>query len=265
MIILRRKKKIVELFPIGSSKGALNSRRKPLFHGYIKFRRVDGQLKIHKFIVKKDKETILPPSEAIKILRKQNIFLVGKDPDTEEFLQSLNIKYNHTLICRHCTFEGFITLIQRDKSYSYHGDHLCRLCAESEIKRELKAHSYDLSTFSRFRKMLDETGDLAKVLSVFDPRFDPLKHQELTLYDKITTRKSNVPQIRIDQLKIPEKFKKSLKTQGTHLLPVQVLALQAGLLEEENLLVVSATASGKTLIGNWRAYPTPWKGANSSF
>ena len=169
MIILRRKKKIVELFPIGSSKGALNSRRKPLFYGYIKFRRVDGQLKIHKFIVKKDKETILPPSEAIKILRKQNIFLVGQDPDTEEFLQSLNIKYNHTLICRHCTFEGFITLIQREKSYSYHGDYLCRLCAESEIKRELKAHSYDMSTFPRFRKMLDETGDLAKVLSVLTP------------------------------------------------------------------------------------------------
>ncbi len=265
MIILRRKKKIVELFPIGSSKGALNSRRKPLFHGYIKFRRVDGQLKIHKFIVKKDKETILPPSEAIKILRKQNIFLVGKDPDTEEFLQSLNIKYNHTLICRHCTFEGFITLIQRDKSYSYHGDHLCRLCAESEIKRELKAHSYDLSTFSRFRKMLDETGDLAKVLSVFDPRFDPLKHQELTLYDKITTRKSNVPQIRIDQLKIPEKFKKSLKTQGTHLLPVQVLALQAGLLEEENLLVVSATASGKTLIGELAGIPHALEGGKFLF
>lgn len=190
---------------------------------------------------------------------------MGKDPDTEEFLQSLNIKYNHTLICRHCTFEGFITLIQRDKSYSYHGDHLCRLCAESEIKRELKAHSYDLSTFSRFRKMLDETGDLAKVLSVFDPRFDPLKHQELTLYDKITTRKSNVPQIRIDQLKIPEKFKKSLKTQGTHLLPVQVLALQAGLLEEENLLVVSATASGKTLIGELAGIPHALEGGKFLF
>jgi len=265
MIILRRKKKIVELFPIGSSKGALNSRRKPLFYGYIKFRRVDGQLKIHKFIVKKDKETILPPSEAIKILRKQNIFLVGQDPDTEEFLQSLNIKYNHTLICRHCTFEGFITLIQREKSYSYHGDYLCRLCAESEIKRELKAHSYDMSTFPRFRKMLDETGDLAKVLSVFNPRFDPLKHQELTLYDKITTRKPDIPPIRIDQLEIPKKLKKSLKTQGTHLLPVQALAINAGLLDGENLLVVSATASGKTLIGELAGIPHALEGGKFLF
>jgi helicase len=167
MIILRRKKKIIELFPIGSSKGALNNRRKPFFYGYIKLRRMDGQLKIHKFIVKKDKEIILPPSEVIKILRKQNVFLVGSDQDTEELLHSLNINYKHTLICRHCTFSGFITIIQKEKSYLYHGDYICRLCAEDEIKRELKAHSFDLSTFSRFKRMLDETGDLNRVLSVF--------------------------------------------------------------------------------------------------
>ena len=256
----------MELFPIGSSKGALNNRREPLFYGYMKLRRVEGQLKIHKFIIKKDKEIILPPSEAVKILRKQNVFMVGSDPDTEEFLHSLNIKYKHTFICRHCTFEGFITLIQKEKSYFYHGDYLCRLCAENEIKRELKARSYDMSTFPRFRKILDETGDLAKVLSVFDPRFDPLKNQELTLYDKITTKKAdNLPKIRIDSLNIPEKLKESLRTQGTYLLPVQVLALQAGLLEGENLLVVSATASGKTMIGEMAGVSSALEGGKLLF
>lgn len=266
MIILRRKKKIVELFPIGNSKGALNNRRKPFFYGYIKLRRVEGQIKIHKFIVKKDKEIILAPSEAVKILRKQNVFLVGSDPDTEEFLDSLNIKYKHTLICRHCTFEGFITLIQKEKSHFYHGDYLCRLCAENEIKRELKARSFDMSTFPRFRKMLDKTGDLAKVLSVFDPRFDPLKNQELTLYDKIATQKlDNLPKVRIDDINIPSDLKKSLRSQGTHLLPVQVLALQAGLLDGESLLVVSATASGKTLIGELAGIPRALEGGKFLF
>ena len=266
MIILRRKKKIIELFPIGSSKGALNNRRKPFFYGYIKLRRMDGQLKIHKFIVKKDKEIILPPSEVIKILRKQNVFLVGSDQDTEELLHSLNINYKHTLICRHCTFSGFITIIQKEKSYLYHGDYICRLCAEDEIKRELKSHSFDLSTFPRFKRMLDETGDLNRVLSVFNPRFDPLKNEELTLYDKITTKGGfDLPKIRIDDLKISSEFKKSLKTQATHLLPVQVLALQAGLLEGENLLVVSATASGKTLIGEIAGIPRTLEGGKFLF
>jgi helicase len=266
MIILRRKKKIVELFPIGSSKGAINNRRKPLFYGYIKFRRVDNHIKIHKFIVKKDKEIIFPPSEAVKILRKQNVFLVGSDPDTEELLGSLNIKFKHTLVCRHCTFEGFITIINKEKSYLYQGDYLCRICAENEIKRELKARSYDMSTFPRFRKMLDQTGNLEQVLTVFDPRFDPLKNKELTLYDKITTKTSiNLPEIRIDHLDIPPKLKNSFKKQGTHLLPVQVLAVQAGLLEGENLLVVSATASGKTLIGEMAGIPRALKGGKLLF
>lgn len=261
MIILRRKKKIVELFPIGSSKGAINNRRKPLFYGYIKLRRVDNQIKIHKFIVKKDKEIIFPPNEAVKILRKQNVFLVGSDPETEEFLHSLNINFKHTLICRHCTFEGFITIINKEKSYLYHGDYLCRICAENEIKRELKARSYDLSTFSRFRKMLDETQNLERVLSVFDPRFDPLKNKELTLYDKITSKNSsNLPEIRIDHLDIPKNLKNSFKKQGTYLLPVQVLAIQAGLMDGENQLVVSATASGKTLIGEIAGIPKALNG-----
>jgi archaea-specific helicase len=265
MIILRRKKKIVELFPIGSSKGALDNRRKPLFYGYIKLRRTEDQVKIHKFIVKKDKEILLPPNEAVKILRKQNVFLIGEDKDTEDMLQSLNIDYQLTIICHYCTFEGFITLIQKEKSYIYHKGYICRLCAENEIKRELKDHSYDLSTFPRFRKILNQTDDLEKVLSVFEPHFDPLKHPELTLYDRITSKVDNLSKISMDDIKIPAKFKKALKTQGTHLLPVQVLALQNGLMDGENLLVVSATASGKTLIGELAGIPQALKGGKFLF
>src|SRR5690606_36603023 len=99
MIILRKKNKIVEIFPIGSSKDAINQRRKPLFYAYLKLRRIKGQLKIHRFEVQKDKEMILPPSEAVKILRKQNVFLVGDEPEVEELMESLHIKYRKTSIC----------------------------------------------------------------------------------------------------------------------------------------------------------------------
>jgi len=138
MIILRKNKKILELYPIGSSKNAVNQRRKPIFYGYLKIKATEDQIRPYKFIVKQDdKESLLPPGEAIKILRKQQVFLVGYDPETEEMLDSLNIKYRKTRICRHCTFEGYITLIKRDKSYLLHKEYICRLCAEEEIKREL--------------------------------------------------------------------------------------------------------------------------------
>ena len=78
------------MFPIGSAKGAVNTRRQPLFYGFLKLKRTEYKVRPYKFIVKKDSEneTLLPPSEAIKILRKQNVYLIGEDPETEEMLKS---------------------------------------------------------------------------------------------------------------------------------------------------------------------------------
>ncbi|MDP3065554.1 MAG: DUF5814 domain-containing protein [Methanobacteriaceae archaeon] len=256
MIILQKKNKVVELFPIGSSKEALNQQRKPLFYGYLKLKQVKEQVKIHRFVVKKDKEMVFPPSEAVKILRKQNVFLVGEDPETEKMLDSLHIKYRKTSICRHCTFTGHITILERYKAYRYHKDHICRMCAEEELKRELKNHFFDLKVFPTFRRMLNRTGDLEKVLKMFDPRFNPLEDQKLTLYDCVAGgigEKS--AKVRMAQLEISHKLKQILKKQGKYLLPVQVLAVNAGLLSGENLLIVSATASGKTLIGELAGIP----------
>jgi len=267
MIILRKNKKILEMFPIGSAKGAVNTRRKPLFYGYIKLQRKEDKVRPYKFIVKKDSENenLFPPSEAIKILRKQNVYLIGDDPETEEMLESLDIPFKKTIMCRHCTFEGFITLIRRDSSYLYHKEYLCRKCAEEEIKRELKARAFDMSTFPNFKRKLDQTGDLNLVLNMLDPRFNPVKHPNLTLYDKIDSKDLNYPKVSMDDIKIPTELKTILKTHGKYLLPVQALTLKEGLLEGENLLVVSATASGKTLIGEIAGVPNAMKGEKFIF
>ncbi|MEW6010878.1 MAG: DUF5814 domain-containing protein [Euryarchaeota archaeon] len=267
MIILKKKKKILEMFPIGSPKGALNSRRKPEFYGYIKFRKTPSGSKIHRFMVKNDKETVLPPQEAIKLLRKQAVFLIGKDEETEEFLDSLNIKYRRTQICQHCTMDGNITIITSKSSFDHHQQKICRMCAEEEIKRELKYRGINKKTFNNFKRLLDKTGNLDKVLQVMDPSFDPLKNKELTLFDKITSiQDKNIPEVDINSLKLPEKFKRALKKQGSSkLLPVQYLALENGLLQGESMLVVSATASGKTLIGELAGIPAALNGKKFIF
>lgn len=262
MIILRRNKKILELYPIGSSKGAVNQRRKPIFYGYLKIKATGDQIRPYKFTVKKDeKENLLPPSEAIKILRKQQVFLVGDDPETEEMLDSLNISYRKTRICRHCTFEGFITLLKRDKSYLFHKEYICRICAEEEIKRELESRGFDSSTFKNFKKLLERTGNLEEVLKIFNPHFNPIKNPELTLFDRITTTdKHNLPEAKVKKLKIDPRFREILSKQAEKLLPVQILSLKAGLLKGESQLVVAATASGKTLIGELAGIPRALNG-----
>lgn len=267
MIILKRKKKILEVFPIGSPKGALNSRRNPEFQGYIKFKKTPSGPKIHKFVVKKEKEELLPPAEAVKLFRKQAVFLIGKDPETEEFLDSLNIKYRRTIICHHCTMEGYITIINSKSSFNYHSQKICRLCAEEVIKRELNYRGMDKKTFKNFKRILDKTGDLDQVLKVLDPNFDPVKNSSLTLFDTITSSKDkDIPKISVDQLDIPPGFKTILKTHGSKiLLPVQYLALENGVLDGQSLMVVSATASGKTLIGELAGIPRAMQGQKFIF
>ena len=115
----------------------------------------------------------------------------------------------------------------------------------------------DKKTFKNFKRILDKTGDLDQVLKVLDPNFDPVKNSRLTLFDNITSSKDkDIPKISVDQLDIPHNFKTILKAHGSKtLLPVQYLALENGVLDGNSLLVVSATASGKTLIGELAGIP----------
>lgn len=189
MIILRRNKKNVELYPIGPAKGALNNQRKPLFFSYFKLQEHDGKIRPYRFIIQQDNvETLKSPKEAIKILRKQNVLLATKDEDIEKMLNSLNIPYKLTHICRHCTFEGNITILKKSSSYKLYDEYICKKCAENEIKRIMELRGYDEVSFPSFKRLLSKTRNLEKILQIFNPKFNPIKHSELTLYDKIKVK-----------------------------------------------------------------------------
>ena len=267
MIILNRRKRIIEVLPIGEVKGALNSRRKPIFNGYIHLKKTPNGPRIKRFIIKKGKkEKPTPPKEAIKLLRKQLVFLPGKDKEIEDFLGSFNIKNRYAHVCDHCLLEGYVTIITPESSFKYHNQKICKQCANTVIKREIKYKGMDKRTFKNFNRILKRTGDLEKVLKIFEPRFDPIKESKLTLYDEITSSKEEKTKIFVDKLRIPQKLKSILKRHGNNqLLPVQRLAIENGLLEGENLLIVSATASGKTLIGELAGVPRALKGEKFLF
>ena len=269
MIVLNQKKKSWEMYPIGSPKGALNTKRKPEFIGVLKFKESeeDGSLSIKRFVVKDEKEDKLyPPSRAIALLRSQAVFLAQKDEKLESFLKQNNIKVRFTNICQHCSFEGEVTIINSDFSYSYHDQLICKTCAENTIKRELQLRGYDKKVFRNFKRVLEKTGSLDDVLEMLSPRFDPLSHTDLTLFDTVDVHDDKIPQIAMKRLKIPEEFKKViLQEKNQYLLPVQYLAIREGLLKDENLLVVSATGSGKTLVGELAGVPKALNGKKFLF
>ena len=269
MIVLNKKKKSWEMYPIGSPKGALNTKRKPEFVGVLKFKEdeEEGSISIKRFVIKDEKEDKLyPPSKAINLLRSQAVFLADKDDKLESFLKQNNIKVRFTNICQHCSFEGEVTIINSDFSYRYHDQLICKTCAENTIKRELQLRGYDKKVFRNFKRILDKTGSLDDVLEMLSPRFDPLAHTDLTLFDRVKVHDTKIPKIAMKRLKIPEEFKKVIiQEKNQYLLPVQYLAIREGLLKDENMLVVSATGSGKTLVGELAGVPKALNGKKFLF
>ena len=71
---------------------------------------------------------------------------------------------------------------------------------------------------------------------------------ELTRFDTIPASKEE-PTLPLESIALPKALLELLQRRLTRLLPVQSRSVKAGLLEGRNQLVVSATATGKSLIG----------------
>ncbi|MCG2828638.1 DEAD/DEAH box helicase [Methanothermobacter sp. K4] len=262
MIVLNRRKRSVDFIPAGSPRGALNTRRKPGYWGKLKIKKTSSGPRIARFTVEKDeRETLRKPSEAIKLLRKQAVFLTGRDRELEELLENHGIRYRYARVCQHCLHEGYVTLVSSRASTKHEGQIICSRCVDEVIRRELKLAGMDKSAFRNFRRLIRRGISLERVLEMMSPRFDPLANHELTLYDMVTATAERTPKVPIDKLNLPERFVQILRREGNRVLrPVQVLAVDAGLLGGASLMVVSATASGKTLIGELAGIPRAMKG-----
>ncbi len=207
------------------------------------------------------------PKEMEKLLRGAKIVLVGAEEWEDYFMRRLqNKNVEKAELCRLCLLEGRITVLTEGNRIRYHGEYICERCAEEELKRELRFRFRSIAMLDQAKKLLERFRDLDKVLYAFDPRFDPTKHPEITKWDELEVRRVDVERISVDDLPVPDKLKEILKSEGVNeLLPVQSLAVKHGLLEGESLLVVSATASGKTLIGELAGVPKAMKGKKLLF
>ncbi len=191
--------------------------------------------------IKKDfklisKGKIYNKKEFVKILKKCNVFVSNVD-EVKNFLLSRGIKYKEIPLCEHCLIKNKITILK--DVYKFGKRKICKNCAEEELKRELDFKGYK-SLFVKYKELLHEIKDVDRVV-------EQMKEEKI-LFDTIKADEEPF-EMSIDELKITEKFKEFLKSKGIKkLYPVQALAVKEGLLENKDLLVVSATASGKTLI-----------------
>ncbi|NVM54770.1 MAG: DEAD/DEAH box helicase [Candidatus Helarchaeota archaeon] len=204
----------------------------------------------------------LQSKDFIKLLRQAKNVYIAEDEKRSldnvcEMLNDYQISYKKIEICRLCMLDNKITFLQKTDRYYRSREVAFPMCLQCAMKEVM-----DESTFRAFKpnkKFLNRIEGLLrkkfhhnvnKILKVFEPGFDASKNPEFTLYDIIKASRDANKEFDIRKYNLPQKFLDILKKENfTHLLSIQNLAIQNGLLRNENLLISAPTGTGKTLIG----------------
>lgn len=198
------------------------------------------------------KEEFIPPQQFTELLRSANRIMLaeGGDPASEaaflEMLKGFQLDADRVKICKHCWINKRFNFVN-SKSIKFHNELICWECAKEELLRSIRSADvpYGEKSVDFLERVLSKTRDLDRTVRMLSPeRLDP----EFTRYDTIRTKPSEAT-VKIENLPLAKKFKEILLHKSETLLPVQALSVEAGLLEGKNQFVVSATATGKTLIG----------------
>lgn len=224
--------------------------KEPSFQGTLILKQTPKGARVGKFRIRQGvKEDFRAPEELIELLRLADKILIAEGNEEseagfKELLTAYQLDYGYTNPCRLCLAVGRFTLMN-NVSIRFHNEHICEECATKELLREARSLKIGKHGQERLVKILLATGNLDKVLAMLSP--DKLD-SGLTRYDTMEASKVE-SHIRVKDLPLHPELKKILLTRLDELLPVQALSVKAGLLDGKNQLIVSATATGKTLVG----------------
>ena len=220
----------------------------PIFCGTLTLAKTERGMRPQKFM---SENRFRKPSEAIEMLRSADLILLapGDSKTAREFVEMLNgyqLSCRSVRLCRYCLLENKFSPIDK-RSIKFKNEMICPDCALGELHRELAHLKLGESGLERIEKTLLRTRDLDRVFGMLDP--ERLDH-DLTLYSTIAvTEPADVTPVKISDLPLPKRFRELLSGKIKELLPVQALSVEKGLLKGVSQLVISETATGKTLIG----------------
>jgi helicase len=186
-----------------------------------------------------------PSKEFIASLRESEVLMTKRDHPFEEFLGAFQVSSGPVHACRMCLLDDKVTeLNEKDTVMFGKGERICLDCGKRELRREV-AHIGRLGRdgIAHLESLLLQFRNLDRVLAMLSPEKMTM---ESALFDKLEAHPvmKTAP---VNELPLPRQF---IEASGVvQLMPAQQLAVEAGLLFGKDLLVVAATASGKTFIG----------------
>ncbi|MHA2105252.1 MAG: DUF5814 domain-containing protein [Candidatus Hodarchaeales archaeon] len=175
-----------------------------------------------------------------------------------DFQLSSNIKSFTN--CPLCEINNNITIMETQKPFeSLKKLSICKPCALKEITQELHIKGINVTpTVEAFiNRFLSQTTKLHEILRLLDG-----DHQYGENSKVMEFFGENLPEKPLELFtKVPSYIRENIKRRNIHsLLPAQYLSLEAGLLNNRDLLIVAETSAGKTLIGEIAALKTILKG-----
>ncbi|SIR57551.1 helicase [Haladaptatus litoreus] len=192
------------------------------------------------------------PGEFIELARGADRIRISQQtsPDgraeLKEMLSGYQLDATAVRTCRLCANKGEYSPISSETAIDTGEEYICPDCATEELERELSFRgNLTGSAQDRLEDLLLEVQDLQRITNLLKGRLDP----DLTKFDEISANVEDVDLKRVDSLNLHPGVQNLLESRFDTLLPVQSLAVQNGLLDGDDQLVVSATATGKTLVG----------------
>ncbi|MDL2260918.1 DEAD/DEAH box helicase [Methanimicrococcus sp. OttesenSCG-928-J09] len=235
-----------------------DKKREPLWAGELELKQNTAGFRPHKVRVLKKNgknlsdEEYYPTKEFIDLMKTANRIMVSKETspknrqEIEDMFKAYQLKFDTVDICRHCLLQKRFNFLNKS-SVKYGKELICPDCAKEELKKALRNSKQNMgdSTMEFFERVLDRTKDFDKTIAMLNAdRLD----ETTTKYDTVVSSKDE-KKMPIKSLPIHKRLKDLLLKKSKDLMPVQTLAVESGLLENKNLMIVSATATGKTLIG----------------
>ncbi|MBE6486142.1 MAG: DEAD/DEAH box helicase [Methanosphaera stadtmanae] len=253
MIIIDSKNDLIKFFKINKDN---KHNEKILFKGFFKISKKDNIKKIQEFTIEYYSKNIsLTDGEAINLLKNDDIILINENNVITTFLKQEKINYSSKLLCYNCKKNYEIKLLNNDGCFRYKDRTYCKLCAKELIDYLIYTYGYVIFMQRKYDYLLEKYQNIEDILKIMEEDYNPLVNDNLTLYDTLPVTENEYEKIKIDDLDLPDELKDILSKRIDNLLPVQISSIKSGLLDGENLLVVSQTASGKTLIGELAGIP----------
>jgi helicase len=192
------------------------------------------------------------PDEFVELARRAERIRISEQTSSagrqelQTMLDGYQLDAKVVRTCRYCSSASRYSPITEDTAISSGQDDICRDCARRELEKELSLQGGLTSAAQdRLEELMLEVGDLDRIVDLLKGQLDP----DLTKFDEISATLDEVDAVPVDELDVHPALSSLLTDRFETLLPVQSLAVENGVLEAEDQLVVSATATGKTLVG----------------